>query len=69
MRACKFKWAFNMKAALVIHLGADHAIVIEAKYDSAESASPLSGAERKIFHGEASSNSSDRQNYRNTCST
>lgn len=49
LRTCKFKWAFNIKPDLVIHLDADRAIVIEAKYDSAESAYPPSGATRHLI--------------------
>lgn len=49
LKTCKFKWAFNIKPDLVIHLNADRAIVIEAKYDSGESGYPPSGATRDII--------------------
>jgi hypothetical protein len=33
---CKFKWAFNVKPDLVIHLGGNRAICIETKHESGE---------------------------------
>ena len=33
-RACSLKWAFNAKPDLVLHLGADKAVCIEAKLES-----------------------------------
>ncbi|MEI2621684.1 MAG: hypothetical protein V9G09_13215 [Candidatus Nanopelagicales bacterium] len=49
LRTCKFKWAFNIKPDLVIHLDEDRAIVIEAKYDSGESHYPPSGTTRDLI--------------------
>ncbi len=46
---CKFKWAFNIKPDIVIHLDKDHAICIEAKYESDEGVYPASTQDKKIF--------------------
>lgn len=48
LRTCKFKWAFNIKPDLVIQMTPERAIVVEAKYDSGESAYPSSGPVRKL---------------------
>lgn len=49
LKTCKFKWAFNIKPDLVIHLDAERAIVIEAKYDSGESSYPPPGPTRDLI--------------------
>lgn len=46
---CKFKWAFNIKPDIVIHLDKDQAICLEAKYESNESVYPASLSEKQIF--------------------
>lgn len=49
LNICKFKWSFNIKPDIVIHLDKDHAICIEAKYESGEGAYPASKIEKTIF--------------------
>jgi len=49
IKICKFKWSFNIKPDIVIHLDKDHAICIEAKYEAVEGSYPVSLAEKKIF--------------------
>mgnify|MGYP000914583009 CR=1 FL=1 len=53
LRTCKFKWAFNIKPDLVIQMTPDQAIVIEAKYESGESAYPSSGPARALVEKRA----------------
>lgn len=48
-KLCKFKWAFNIKPDLVIHLNKDRAICIETKYESVEGSYPASQVEKDIF--------------------
>ncbi|MEI8191914.1 MAG: hypothetical protein WCI75_19545, partial [candidate division NC10 bacterium] len=49
LRICKFKWSFNIKPDIVIHLDKNHAVCIEAKYESGEGSYPSSGQEKRIF--------------------
>ena len=49
LEICKFKWAFNIKPDIVIHLDRDRAICIEAKLESGEGSYPTSTAEKTIF--------------------
>jgi hypothetical protein len=48
-KICRFKWSFNIKPDIVIHLDKDHAICIEAKYESGEGSYPGSDMEKSIF--------------------
>jgi hypothetical protein len=49
LRICRFKWAFNIKPDIVIHLNRDKALCIEAKYESGEGYYPTSTEEAAIF--------------------
>lgn len=49
LKICRFKWSFNIKPDIVIHLDKDHAICIEAKFESGEGLYPSSNAEKNIF--------------------
>ena len=49
LKVCRFKWAFNIRPDIVIHLNKDRAICIEAKYESGEGSYPVSNIEKKIF--------------------
>jgi len=49
LKICKFKWAFNIKPDIVIHLDKNSAICIEAKLESGEGSYPSTQAEKKIF--------------------
>ncbi len=49
LKICKFKWSFNIKPDIVIHLNKNHAICIEAKYESGEGVYPASNIEKRIF--------------------
>lgn len=49
LKVCKFKWSFNIKPDIVIHLNKDNAICIEAKYESGEGYYPASNIEKTIF--------------------
>lgn len=49
LATCKFKWSFNIKPDLVIHMSNDHAVGIEAKYASREGSYPAKGDEKAIF--------------------
>jgi len=49
LRICRFKWSFNIKPDIVIHLDRSRAICIEAKYESGEGAYPSSEREKRIF--------------------
>lgn len=49
LNICKFKWSFNIKPDIVIHLDKERAICIEAKYESDEGSYPISEHEKKIF--------------------
>lgn len=48
-RICRFKWSFNIKPDIVIHLDRDTAICIEAKHSSGEGFYPSSRKEKAIF--------------------
>lgn len=50
LKICSFKWSFNIKPDIVIHLDKDTAICIEAKYESGEGFYPASADEKKIFY-------------------
>jgi hypothetical protein len=49
-RICRFKWSFNIRPDLVIHLNKDQAICIEAKYLSGEGSYPSSSTDKSIFN-------------------
>ena len=49
MKVCMFKWAFNIKPDIVIHLSKDRAVCIEAKNESGEGVYPESEIDRKVF--------------------
>lgn len=49
LNICRFKWSFNIKPDIVIHLDKERAICIEAKYESVEGTYPVSEYEKKIF--------------------
>ncbi|MDA3950799.1 MAG: hypothetical protein PF508_16450 [Spirochaeta sp.] len=49
LRICRFKWAFNIKPDIVIHLNRDKALCIEAKYESGEGYYPSITEEVAIF--------------------
>lgn len=49
LNICRFKWCFNIKPDLVIHLDKDTAICIEAKHESCAGTYPASKSERQIF--------------------
>lgn len=48
-KICRFKWSFNIKPDIVIHLNKNRAICIEAKYESVEGTYPATDHEREIF--------------------
>jgi hypothetical protein len=50
LKVCKFKWSFNIKPDIVIHLDKDRALCIEAKYRSGEGSYPSSSVDKDIFH-------------------
>jgi hypothetical protein len=49
LKICRFKWSFNIKPDIVIHLDNDRAVCIEAKYCSGEGSYPASEVEKAIF--------------------
>lgn len=49
LKVCRFKWSFNIKPDIVIHVDKDRAICIEAKYESGEGSYPASDIEKTIF--------------------
>ena len=49
LKICRFKWSFNIKPDIVIHLDKDKAICIEAKYVSGEGLYPSSEDDKAIF--------------------
>lgn len=51
LKLCMFKWAFNIKPDIVIHMNKNTAICIETKYESGESQYPTSKTEIDIFNG------------------
>jgi hypothetical protein len=49
LRVCRFKWAFRVKPDLVIQPDADHALCIEAKWESGEGTYPATTTEVAEF--------------------
>lgn len=49
IKICRFKWSFNIKPDIVIHLDRNNAVCIEAKYESSEGFYPSSEIEKEIF--------------------
>lgn len=49
LKVCKFKWSFNAKPDIVIHTTHNHAICIEAKFESKEGKYPSDKLEKEIF--------------------
>lgn len=49
LTVCKFKWSFNIKPDIVIHLDKDRAICIEAKYESGEGQYPGTERDKAVF--------------------
>lgn len=49
LKICRFKWSFNIKPDIVIHLDKNNAICVEAKYESGEGSYPSSDVEKAIF--------------------
>lgn len=50
LKICRFKWSFNIKPDIVIHLDKSRAICIEAKVESDEGQYPSSERDKAIFH-------------------
>jgi len=50
LKICRFKWSFNIKPDIVIHLSKNQALCIEAKYESGEGSYPGSSIDKKIFN-------------------
>ena len=48
-KICMFKWSFNIKPYIVIHLDKARSICIEAKYESREALYPATNKEKEIF--------------------
>jgi hypothetical protein len=46
---CRFKWSFNIKPDIVVHIDKNTAICIEAKYGAGEGAYPSDEGEKAIF--------------------
>jgi hypothetical protein len=55
-KVCTFKWSFNIKPDLVIHLNRNKAICVEIKYTAGEGVYPSSGVDKKIFRKRGLSN-------------
>jgi len=49
LKICRFKWSFNIKPDIVIHLDRDNAVCIEAKYESGEGLYPSNESDKEIF--------------------
>jgi len=49
LKVSRFKWCFNAKPDIVIHLGDDRAVCIECKFESGEGLYPGADADRGIF--------------------
>jgi len=49
LNICRFKWSFNIKPDLVIHLNKNEAICVEIKYTSGEGSYPSSSTDKEIF--------------------
>jgi hypothetical protein len=65
LRICRFKWAFNAKPDLVIHLNHNAALCAEAKLTSGEGQYPMKPTEKAEFsrRGLALQNQTDLQAY------
>lgn len=50
LNICKFKWSFNIKPDIVIHIDKENAICIEAKYESGKGSYPATEDDKKIFN-------------------
>ena len=50
VKICRFKWSFNIKPDIVVHLNKDEAICIEAKHESGEGYYPSNNLEKNIFY-------------------
>lgn len=50
LKVCKFKWCFNVKPDIVIHTSNDHAICIEAKFESGEGIFPTKQTVKDEFN-------------------
>lgn len=48
-KICCFKWSFNIKPDIVIHIDKSRAICIEAKHESGEGSYPSSESDKSIF--------------------
>lgn len=46
---CIFKWAFNIKPDIVIHIDTQTAVCVEAKFESKESKYPTSKSDKEEF--------------------
>jgi hypothetical protein len=49
LKICRFKWSFNIKPDIVIHMDKNTALCIEAKYESGEGCYPSTDVEKAIF--------------------
>jgi len=49
LKVCLFKWSFNIKPDIVIHIDKNNALCIEAKYKSKESTYPGTQKDQKIY--------------------
>jgi len=49
LKACRYKWAFNIKPDIVIHTSSKSVICIEAKYCSKEGFYPSSPKDKHVF--------------------
>ncbi len=49
IKVCMFKWSFNIKPDIVIHIDKNTALCIEAKYESGEGQYPSSQKDQVIF--------------------
>lgn len=49
IKVCMFKWSFNIKPDIVIHIDKNTALCIEAKYESGEGQYPSSQKDQIIF--------------------
>ena len=49
LKVCLFKWSFNIKPDIVIHLNKNSALCIEAKYESGEGKYPGSKKDQTVF--------------------
>ena len=50
IKICRFKWSFNIKPDIVVHLDKNFAICIEAKFESGEGHYPGSSGDKQIFN-------------------